>query len=326
MQRAPDFPVVTKVAEPSSPAIFLMGPTASGKTALAVELVGRLPLDIISVDSAMVYRGLDIGTAKPGADTLRAAPHRLLDIREPTEPYSAAEFRADALREMAAITRRGRVPLLVGGTLLYFRALQHGLSSLPAANADVRERLARQASEQGLPAMYARLQAVDPVTAARLHPNDPQRILRALEIHAISGVPMSTWLERDSGTPLPYRLLKLTLMPMDRAELHRRIEQRLDAMLAAGFEAEVRRLLACGELGPELPALRAVGYRQMWVGLQQQADPATIRSRILAATRQYARRQLTWLRGETDTEVYPAGEAGLAGAVAQRVQQWLGAG
>jgi len=299
-----------------------MGPTASGKTALAVQLVQHFPLEIISVDSALVYRGMDIGTAKPDAATRRVAPHHLIDIRDPAESYSAAEFRSDALREMAEITARGRVPLLVGGTFLYFRALQHGLSSLPAANAEVRARLEAEQREQGLAGLYRRLQRVDPVTAARLQPTDPQRIQRALEVHDITGMPMSTLLERRGGAPLPYRLLKLALVPRDRAGLHRRIEARLDMMLAAGFEVEVRQLMARAGLGPELPALRAVGYRQMWAGLASGETAESTRERILAATRQYARRQLTWLRGEEDVASCPAEDPVTPELVMSRVAEW----
>jgi len=312
------------MSEQLPPAIFLMGPTASGKTALAVELVRRFPLEIISVDSALVYRGMDIGTAKPDADTLRVAPHRLIDIRDPAEPYSAAEFRADALREMADITAQGRIPLLVGGTFLYFRTLQYGLSSLPAANAAVRARLEDELREHGLAALYARLQQVDPVTAARLHPSDPQRIQRALEVHAISGLPMSELLGRGRGAPLPYRLLKLALLPQDRAGLHRRIETRLALMLAGGFEDEVRQLMARTDLNPELPALRAVGYRQMWSGIASSEDRSQTREKILAATRQYARRQLTWLRNETDAETFPAATERMSARLSARVAEWSG--
>jgi tRNA dimethylallyltransferase len=288
--------------EKQPPAIFLMGPTASGKSARAVELVKRFPLEIISVDSVLVYRGMDIGTAKPGKAVLRAAPHHLIDIRDPSEPYSAAEFRTDALAVMADITARGQVPLLVGGTFLYFRALEHGLSDMPAADPGLRALQDAECQRDGLPALYRRLQAVDPAAAARIQATDPQRILRALEVQALTGQPMSVLQASGRGEPLPYRLLKLALVPADRAVLHARIEQRLAAMLAGGFEDEVRALQARGDLHAELPALRAVGYRQMWACLNGEVATAAVADKILAATRQYARRQLTWLRGEPGLE------------------------
>ncbi|MEZ5542775.1 MAG: tRNA (adenosine(37)-N6)-dimethylallyltransferase MiaA [Pseudomonadota bacterium] len=305
------------------PAIFLMGPTAAGKTALAAELVRRFPLEIISVDSALVYRGMDIGTAKPGPALLREAPHRLIDIREPTEPYSAAEFRADALAAMHEIGAHGRVPLLVGGTFLYFRALQQGLSPLPAADPAVRATLQAELAGQGLAALHRRLAAVDPATAARLHANDTQRILRALEVYEMTGKPMSELLARGRGAALPTRVLKLALMPADRALLHARIEARFAAMLAAGFEAEVRTLMGRGDLTPELPALRAVGYRQMWEYLAGGLSREEMLRKITAVTRQYARRQLTWLRSERDAEVFAPEDPATPGRIAARVAEVL---
>jgi len=279
-------------------AIFLMGPTASGKTALALELAERFPCDLISVDSALVYRGLDIGSAKPDAATLARHPHRLIDIRDPAEPYTAADFAQDALREMQASVGRGRVPLLVGGTGLYFRALQYGLSALPEADPELRARLAAEAHVLGWAALHARLTTLDPVAAQRIRPADAQRIQRALEVIALSGRPLS---EQQGGVParFGYRVLKLALVP-ERAELHRRIALRLDAMLAADFLDEVRRLRARGDLSPDLPALRAVGYRQAWQHLDGAFDAAEFRERAIFATRQLAKRQITWLRSELD--------------------------
>ena len=272
-----------------------MGPTASGKTALAVSLVERFPLEIISVDSALVYRGMNIGTAKPAAATLARAPHHLLDIRDPTEAYSAAAFCDDALRLMADLTARGRVPLLVGGTMLYFRALLKGLDDLPRADAALRKQLEADAAARGWPALHAELAAVDPETAARLAPNDSQRIGRALEIFRLSGGPMSAQLKQKSEE-LPYRVLQLALLPSDRAVLHQRIAARFDAMLATGLIDEVKALRQHYALNAELPSMRAVGYRQAWAYLEREIDLQQLREQGIAATRQLAKRQLTWLR------------------------------
>ena len=277
------------------PAIFLMGPTASGKTALAVSLVERFPLEIVSVDSALVYRGMDIGTAKPDAATLARAPHHLLDLRDHAEAYSAAAFRGDALRLMAGIVARGRVPLLVGGTMLYFRALLQGLDDLPRADASLRTELEAAAAARGWPALHAELATVDPVTAARLAPNDSQRIGRALEIFQLTGKPMSALLDR-AQSELPYRVLQLALIPSDRAALHQRIAARFDAMLAEGLLAEVETLRRDYVLTPDLPSMRAVGYRQAWACLDGDIDMQALREQGIAATRQLAKRQLTWLR------------------------------
>jgi len=277
------------------PAIFLMGPTASGKTALAVSLVERFPLEIISVDSALVYRGMDIGTAKPDAATLARAPHQLLDIRDPTEAYSAAAFCDDARRLMADIVARGRVPLLVGGTMLYFRALLKGLDDLPRADAALRHKLGAEAAARGWPALHAELAQVDPVTAARLAPNDSQRIGRALEIFWLTGVPMAALLDKAQPV-LPYCVLQLALIPSDRAVLHQRIAARFDAMLAEGLIDEVKSLRQTYALSPDLPAMRAVGYRQAWAYLDGDIDLNVLREQGIAATRQLAKRQLTWLR------------------------------
>ena len=283
------------------PAIFLMGPTASGKTDLAIALHDHLPVELISVDSAMVYRGMDIGTAKPSAEELARAPHRLIDIRDPAEGYSAAEFRTDALRAMAEITAAGRVPLLVGGTMLYFRALQHGLSDMPGADPEVRSRLEARMAEEGLAALHARLAEVDPVAAARIHANDPQRTLRALEVWELTGRPLSA-LQAESGEPMPYRVLKLVRSPVSRTVLHERINARFLAMLEQGFVDEVRALVARGDLLPDMPSMRSVGYRQVWGWLRGEYDEAEMVRRGQAATRQLAKRQMTWLRSEQGAE------------------------
>lgn len=272
-----------------------MGPTASGKTALAVSLVERFPLEIVSVDSALVYRGMDIGTAKPDAATLARAPHHLLDIRDPDQSYSAAAFADDARRLMAEIPARGKVPLLVGGTMLYFRALLQGLDDLPRADEAVRAEIAAEANSRGWPALHADLAAVDPDTAARLAPNDAQRIGRALEVHRLTGQPMSALFAR-AATVLPYRVLQLALIPSERAVLHARIAARFDAMLAAGLLDEVEHLRRTYRLKPELPSMRAVGYRQAWAYLDGAIDTKALREQGIAATRQLAKRQLTWLR------------------------------
>jgi len=281
------------------PAIFLMGPTASGKTALAVSLVERFPLEIISVDSALVYRGMNIGTAKPDTATLVRAPHHLLDIRDPTEAYSAAAFCSDAGRLMADIVARGRVPLLVGGTMLYFRALLQGLDDLPQADASVRKTLAEEAAARGWPALHAELAEIDPATAARLMPNDAQRIGRALEIFRLTGTPMSALLRR-AHAELPYRVLQLALIPSDRVVLHQRIAARFDAMLAEGLLDEVDTLRRSYALNADLPSMRAVGYRQAWACLDGDIDLKGLRDQGIAATRQLAKRQLTWLRSWPD--------------------------
>jgi tRNA dimethylallyltransferase len=279
-----------------------MGPTASGKTALAVSLVEHFPLEIIRVDSALVYRDMNIGTAKPDAVTLARAPHHLLDIRDPTERYSAAAFCEDARRLMADIVARGKVPLLVGGTMLYFRALLQGLDDLPRADPALRQALEREAAVRGWPALYAELAQVDPVTAARLSPNDSQRIGRALEIFRLSGKPMSALLDKAQSV-LPYRVLQLALIPSDRSVLHRRIAARFDAMLAEGLLDEVETLRRTYALAADMPAMRAVGYRQAWACLDGEMDRNALREQGIAATRQLAKRQLTWLRSWPDAVV-----------------------
>ncbi|MEY4475997.1 MAG: hypothetical protein RL248_1764 [Pseudomonadota bacterium] len=278
------------------PAIFIMGPTASGKTALSIALRQRLPVELISVDSALIYRGMDIGTAKPGAEELALAPHRLIDIRDLVESYSAADFRKDALKEMADITAAGRIPLLVGGTMLYFKALLDGLSPLPSADPLVRQRIEQQAVEQGWEALHQQLAEIDSVAAARIHPNDPQRLSRALEVFFISGKTL-TELTKISGETLPYRVHQFAIAPVSRERLHQRIELRFHQMLDAGFETEARALFNRGDLHTDLPAVRCVGYRQMWSYLAGEIDYNDMVYRGVCATRQLAKRQMTWLRG-----------------------------
>jgi tRNA dimethylallyltransferase len=304
-------------------AIFLMGPTAAGKTALACALADRFALDLVSVDSALVYRGLNIGAAKPDAMTLAKYPHRLIDIRDPLQPYSAADFRVDALREMQAITSGGRVPLLVGGTSLYFRALQNGLSDLPEASPDLRRRFAVEAAEQGWASLHARLADLDPGAASRIRPGDAQRIQRALEVIELTGKPLSA---QQGAMPsrFAYRVLKLALIPRDRALLHACIAQRMDAMLRQGFLDEVRALRARGGLHMDLPALRAVGYRQGWQHLDGQFDADEFRNRAIFATRQLAKRQLTWLRAELDARTLEPFAPGHADMVIEAVADFVG--
>jgi tRNA dimethylallyltransferase len=306
------------------PAIFLMGPTASGKTDLAVALRERFPVDIVSVDSALVYRGMDIGTAKPDAELLRRAPHALIDIREPTESYSAAEFRADALVEMSKITTRGRIPLLAGGTMLYFRALAQGLAPLPSASPEIREAIEAEARQAGWRVMHARLAVKDPETAERIHFNDPQRIQRALEVIEITGRPMSELLQEQQEEELGYRLLKIVACPQPRSMLHERIEQRFRQMLEEGFLDEVRALHARPDLNPDLPAMRCVGYRQAWAWLDGDSSFEEMCEKALAATRQLAKRQLTWLRQESGAMWYDPTVENAQKSVFREVENFLG--
>ena len=286
------------------PAIFIMGPTASGKTGLALELARHFPCEIISVDSALVYRGMDIGTAKPSTEELAAVPHHLIDVIDPAESYSAARFREDALRLMGEITGRGKLPLLVGGTMLYYRALEQGLSDLPEADVRLRKALEEQMEKQGLEALHQRLKKVDPESASRIKPTDPQRILRALEVYELTGSPLSEHYAKQERDPLPYRALRIALIPSDRGLLHQRIEKRFDQMLQQGFVDEVRHLYTRGDLDDSMPAIRAVGYRQVWQYLEGEWDYDTMRHKGIVATRQLAKRQLTWLRSTEGLEIY----------------------
>jgi tRNA dimethylallyltransferase len=300
-----------------------MGPTASGKTGLAVRLAEQFPLDIISVDSALVYRGLDIGTAKPDAATLARAPHRLIDICSPTETYSAARFRADARREIDAIHAAGRVPMLVGGTMLYFRALLEGLSELPPADPEIRARIERQAAESGWPALHRQLAELDPDAAARISPNDPQRIQRALEVFRITGRPISKLQNRRGGSPGHERVLKLIVCPASRRVLHQRIRERFEDMLRQVFEEEVRSLHRRADLHPDLPALRAVGYRQAWAWLDGRLDQSEWQEKAVIATRQLAKRQLTWLRSEKQALWYELAQEGAWLEIVSTIREFM---
>jgi tRNA dimethylallyltransferase len=274
-----------------------MGPTASGKTDLAIELCKQLPSEIISVDSALVYKGMDIGTAKPDHKTLKAFPHRLIDIRAPSQPYSAADFRADALEEMAKISSAGRIPILVGGTMLYFKALRDGLAKLPASDPEIRAEISRLAEQKGWNAVHQQLAEIDPVSAKRIHPNDPQRLQRALEIYLICGqtlTELQALQVRDNV--LPYDLTTLAIIPENRANLHQRIELRFRQMIEQGFIDEVKGLFDRPDLNLELPSMRAVGYRQVWQYLDGTLSHEEMTQKGIIATRQTAKRQLTWLR------------------------------
>ncbi len=281
------------------PAIFLMGPTASGKTAIALELVKQLPVDIISVDSALIYRDMNIGTAKPDAETLAQAPHRLIDIIDASESYSVAQFCDDALREMKAIINRDRIPLLVGGTMLYYKALRHGLSNMPSSDPVIREKLKLQATEMGWPYMHEQLAQIDPSTAARLHPNDPQRIQRALEVYEISGKPISAFHAQSQNYTLDYNVIDLVVAPSQRSVLHANIELRFNQMLDSGLIDEVQQFYLRGDLSLDKPSMRCVGYRQVWEYLDGYLSKPEMTDRAIISTRQLAKRQFTWLRSES---------------------------
>ena len=294
--------IVQPGAQPDAPlSIFIMGPTASGKTDLALAIHEKYPVDLISVDSALVYRGMDIGTAKPDADTLRQAPHALIDIIEPDEVYSAGQFCDDALRLMAQSVENQRLPLLVGGTMLYFNALQKGMADMPDVPDAVKQAIDEEAKQEGIEAMHERLRQVDPVSAERIHPNDPQRIRRALELYDSTGKTLTEyWREQDSKTQyvFPYRRLKIALVPPDRIELRKRITKRFDMMLQQGFIEEVESLYRRGELNIEMPSIRSVGYRQVWMYLAGECSYDEMREKAITATAQLAKRQMTWLRKE----------------------------
>lgn len=277
-------------------AIFLMGPTASGKTGLAIQLSKQLPCEIISVDSALIYRGMDIGTAKPTPQELVETPHRLIDIKDPAESYSAADFRLDALQAMQEISDNGKIPLLVGGTMLYYKALLEGLSPLPQANPEIRSQIEEKAQKFGWQALHQELAKVDPQSASRIHPNDPQRINRALEVYYLTGKSL-TELTEQKGEPLSYQLLQFAIAPQDRSILHQRIELRFQQMLEQGFIQEVEKLYQRKDLHLDLPSIRCVGYRQAWEFLQGKYDYDEMVYRSICATRQLAKRQITWLRG-----------------------------
>ncbi|MDE2585459.1 MAG: tRNA (adenosine(37)-N6)-dimethylallyltransferase MiaA [Betaproteobacteria bacterium] len=305
------------------PAILLMGPTASGKTAAALYLADVLPVELISVDSALVFRDMDIGTAKPDRETLARYPHRLVDVISPEEAYSAARFREEALAAMEEITARGKVPLLVGGTMLYYKALREGLSDLPQADPALRAELEAWAATHGWPALHAELAKLDPVTAARLHPTDSQRVSRALEICKLSGRPMSELLAAQQREPLPWNLLPLALAPSNRAVLHQRIAERFAQMLAAGFMDEMEMLRAKYRLDAGLPSMRCVGYRQAWEVLEGEAPAAELLNRGIFATRQLAKRQITWLRADPTAEVFDCLAPDLVAQVEARVRRFL---
>ena len=299
------------------PAVFLMGPTAAGKTDLAVELVQQRACEIISVDSALIYQGMDIGSAKPDADTLAVAPHHLINICDPLEAYSVARFRTDALALMAQITARGKVPLLVGGTMMYYKALMDGLAQLPESDPAIRAQLEQEIEEHGLESMHVRLCDVDPVAGARINAADTQRVTRAMEVFLLTGETLTTHWSRQEQQRLPYQVTSVGVWPADRAVLHQRIEQRYEIMLQQGFKHEVESLMARGDLHLDLPSMRCVGYRQMWQHLAGEYDEAAMQFKGIVATRQLAKRQLTWLRSWPELQVFDSVDAKLTFNVLQ---------
>jgi tRNA dimethylallyltransferase len=305
------------------PAIFLMGPTASGKTALSVQLAQVLDGEIISVDSALVFKGMDIGTAKPTLEERGGIPHHLIDILDPSESFSTGQFRAQALALMNTITRRGKIPILTGGTMLYFNALLNGLAVLPEASPAIRAKLDQDLEQLGKEALHQRLADIDPPAAARIHPNDPQRIQRALEVYEISGKPLSSFFNAAQDEDLPYQKIKLIIAPPDRKILHEIIAQRFRNMLEKGFINEVEVLYHRGDLSEKMPSIRAVGYRQVWAYLQGEDDLETMVEKAIIATRQLAKRQFTWLRRETDAISFQTGQADLLEKVLAAVMNRL---
>ena len=306
------------------PAILLMGPTASGKTAVAMALADRFPVELISVDSAQVFRDMDVGTAKPDRATLARYPHRLIDLISPEESYSTARFRSDALAAMAEISAAGKVPLLVGGTMLYFRSLLHGLADLPQADTALRAEIDAEAAALGWPALHAKLALFDPSTAARLHPTDSQRLQRALEIYRLTGRPMSELLAESEQLKPAYDFLSIGLLPGERAVLHERIARRFDEMLLAGLDEEIQGLRARYTLSLNLPSMRCVGYRQTWEAQEGIIPRQELRDRGIFATRQLAKRQITWLTNSFDAENYDCLDAALSDRIAARVDSFLG--
>ncbi|MBE9516444.1 MAG: tRNA (adenosine(37)-N6)-dimethylallyltransferase MiaA [Proteobacteria bacterium] len=306
------------------PVLCIMGPTASGKTRLAMRLRQVLPVELISVDASQVYRDLDIGTAKPSLEEQKQAPHRLIDIRDPAQSYSAAEFCADALAEMEQITAAGRIPLLVGGTMFYFRALEFGLSELPEADAAVREALDKEAQVLGWQAMHQRLAEIDPEIARRINEHDAQRIQRALEIYQLTGLPPSEAQAQARPAPPPYQFIKVALMPGDREVLRQRIAERFEKMLEAGLIDEVKTLLNRGDLDPTYPSIRMVGYRQVWDYLQGEIDEKTMISQAVTATRRLAKRQFTWLRSYPDVASFDPQQSGYVEQVIEHFRAKLG--
>jgi tRNA dimethylallyltransferase len=299
--------------------VCVLGPTASGKTTLATQLVKVMPFEIISVDSALVYKGMNIGTAKPSAEALAAAPHRLIDFLDPSEAYSAARFCADARREIADIVAQGHIPLLVGGTMLYFRTLLHGIASMPPADQAVRSALSQEAEQSGWPVLHQQLMRVDPLAASRIHPNDPQRIQRALEVYRLSGKPISSW-QADTNAAFPYQVVLVGLMPSDRTVLHERIATRFTQMLAAGLIEEVQQLYARGDLNLSMPSMRAVGYRQVWEYLDGTLSYTQMEEKAIVATRQLAKRQMTWLRSMANIQFFDCLNKDLESGVLKALQ------
>lgn len=307
----------------SPPAIFILGPTASGKTALAMQLADRFPVELISLDSAQVFRDMNIGTAKPDAETLARYPHHLIDLISPEESYSAARFCEDALRVMGEITARGKVPLIVGGTMLYYKALTEGLADMPKADAAIRAQIDAEAAVHGWPHMHMELAKLDPDSAARLKPNDAQRIQRALEVVRLTGRTMADIYAAQEKTPFPYRRLSVALMPTDRAWLHERIALRFDLMLAQGLVEETRALRSKYRLRADLPSMRCVGYRQTWEMLEGEIPPQELRDRGIFATRQFAKRQITWLNSLPNLALFDCTQAALAETINRNVTRFL---